>query len=86
MLAKAFRKISIDNERNFEKLLLTDLVIYYFQFSLNLIIVLGISKQEDVHRAERPLEKTREIDNEVRISKEAEMKRKFNRNQKCITP
>ena len=28
---------------------------------------------------------TLEIDNEARISKEAEMKRKFNRNQKCIT-
>ena len=45
-----------------------------------------MSKQEDVHRPERPLEKTREIDNEARISKEAEMKRKFNRNQKRITP
>ena len=33
-----------------------------------------------------PLEKTREIDNEARISKKAEMKRKFNRNQKSITP
>ena len=28
----------------------------------------------------------REIDNEARIAKEAEIKRKFNRNQKCITP
>ena len=27
----------------------------------------------------------RKIDNEARISKKAEMKRKFNRNQKCIT-
>ena len=45
-----------------------------------------MSKQEDVHWPERPLEKTREIDNEVRISKEAEMKGKFNRNQKCINP
>ena len=52
----------------------------------NLIIVLGISEQEDFHLPEIPLEKTREIDNEVRISKKAEMKRKFNRNQKCITP
>ena len=42
-------------------------------------------KQEDLHRTEKPLEKTREIDNEARISKEAEMKRKFNRNQKRIT-
>ena len=45
-----------------------------------------MSKQEDFHRSEKPLEKTREIDNEARISKEAEMKRKFNRNQKHITP
>ena len=41
-----------------------------------------MSKQEHLHRPEKPLEKTREIDNEARISKEAEMKRKFNRNQK----
>ena len=45
-----------------------------------------MSKQEDSHLPEKPLEKTREIDNEARISKEAEMKRKFNRNQKRITP
>ena len=44
-----------------------------------------MSKQEDFHRSEKPLEKSREIDNEARISKEAEMKRKFNRNQKRIT-
>ena len=44
-----------------------------------------MSKQEDFHRPEKPLEKTREIDNEARISKEAKMKRKFNRNQKRIT-
>ena len=44
-----------------------------------------MSKQEDVHRHEKPLEKTREIDNETRISKKAQMKRKFNRNQKRIT-
>ena len=44
-----------------------------------------MSKQEDFPRPEKPLEKTREIDNEVRISKNAEMKRKFNRNQKRIT-
>ena len=43
-------------------------------------------KREDVHRSEKPLEKTRGIDNEARISKEAEMKRKFNRNQERITP
>ena len=45
-----------------------------------------MSKQEDFHWSEKPLEKTREIDNGARISKEAEMKRKFNRNQKRITP
>ena len=44
-----------------------------------------MSKQEDVHRHEKPLEKTREIDNETRILKKAQMKRKFNRNQKRIT-
>ena len=44
-----------------------------------------MSKQEDFHRPKKPLEKSREIDNETRISKEAEMKRKFNRNQKRIT-
>ena len=51
-----------------------------------MIIVQGISEQEDFHRPEIPLEKTREIDNEVRISKKAEMKRKFNRNQNRIIP
>ena len=40
-----------------------------------------MSKHDDFHR----LEKTRKIDNEARISKETEMVRKFNRNQKCIT-
>ena len=45
-----------------------------------------MSKQEDFGRPEKPPEKTQEIDNEARISKKAEMKRKFNRNQKCITP
>ena len=45
-----------------------------------------MSKQEDVHRPDKPLEKTREIDNEARTSQEAEMKRKFNRNQERITP
>ena len=44
-----------------------------------------MSKQEDFRRPEKPLEKTRKIDNEARISKRAEMKRKFNRNQKLIT-
>ena len=43
-------------------------------------------KQEDFHRLEKPLEKTQEIDRDVRISKEAKMERKFNKNQKCITP
>ena len=45
-----------------------------------------MSKQEDLHQPEKPLGKTWEIDNEARISKEVEMKRKFNRNQKRITP
>ena len=45
-----------------------------------------MSKQEDFHRPERPLEKTPEIDSEARISKKAEIKRQFNRNQKRITP
>ena len=44
-----------------------------------------MSKQKDFRRPEKPLEKTREIDNEARISKKAEMKRKFNRNQKQVT-
>ena len=48
-------------------------------------MVLRMSNQEDFGRPEKPLEKTREIDNEARISKKAEMKRKFNRNQKRIT-
>ena len=51
-----------------------------------MIIFLGISKQENFHRSEKPLEKTREIDNEARISKKAKMKREFNRNQKCTIP
>ena len=41
--------------------------------------------QEDFRRPEKPLEKTREIDNEARISKKAKIQRKFNRNQKRIT-
>ena len=41
---------------------------------------------EDFHRLQIPLEKTREIDNEGRISKKAEIKRKLNRNQKRINP
>ena len=45
-----------------------------------------MSKQEDLRRPEKPLEKTREIGSEARISKKAEMKRKFNRNQKRVTP
>ena len=32
------------------------------------MIVLGMSNQEDFRRPEKPLEKTREIDNEARIS------------------
>ena len=41
-------------------------------------------KQENFGRPEKPLEKTREIDNEARISNKAELK-KINRNQKRIT-
>ena len=41
-------------------------------------------KQEDSGRPEKPLEKTREIDNEARISNKAALK-KINRNQKRIT-
>ena len=44
-----------------------------------------MSKQEDFRRPEKPLEKTWEIDKEARRSKKAEMKEKFNRDQKCIT-
>ena len=44
-----------------------------------------MSKQEDFGWPEKALEKTREIDNEARISEKAEMKSKFNRNQKGIT-
>ena len=43
-------------------------------------------EQEDFHRPEIPLEKTWEIDNEARISEKAKIKKKFNRNQKRITP
>ena len=43
-------------------------------------------KQEDFCRPEKPLEKTREIDKEARISKEPKMKKKFNRNQTRINP
>ena len=49
-----------------------------------MILVLGISEQGNFYRPEKPIEKTREIDNEVRIPKKAEMKRKFNRNQKRV--
>ena len=51
-----------------------------------MIIALVIYEQEDFHWPEIPLEKTREIDNEARISKKAKIKRKFNRNKKHITP
>ena len=44
-----------------------------------------MSKQEGFHRPEKPLEKMWEIDNDARISKKAETKRKFIRNQKRIT-
>ena len=41
-----------------------------------------MSKRENFRRPEKLLEKTREIDNKARISKEAETERKFNRNAK----
>ena len=44
-----------------------------------------MSELEDFYRPEIPLGKTREIDNEARITKKAEMKRIFNINQKRIT-
>ena len=44
-----------------------------------------MSKQEDVHRPEKPLKKSRGFDNKARISKEAETKRKFYRNQNSTT-
>ena len=45
-----------------------------------------MSKQDHFHGPEKPLEKTQEIDNEARISKEAKMKKKISRNQNRITP
>ena len=45
-----------------------------------------MSKQEDFGWSEKPLGKTWQIDNQARISKKSEMERKFNRNQKWITP
>ena len=45
-----------------------------------------MSKQEDFHRPENSLEKMREVENQARILKEPEMKRKFNRNKKRLTP
>ena len=39
-----------------------------------------MSKEENFRQPEKLLEKTRQIDNEARISKKAEIKRKFNRN------
>ena len=44
-----------------------------------------MSKQEDFGWPEKPLDKTREINNEARTSEKAGMKRRFNRNQKRIT-
>ena len=43
-----------------------------------------MSKQEDFHLPEKPLEKTRKIDDKVRSSKKTEIKRKFNGNYKHI--
>ena len=37
-----------------------------------------MSRQEDFHRPEKSLEKTREVDNKARISEKSEMKRIFN--------
>ena len=45
-----------------------------------------MSKQEYFHRIKKTLKKRWEIDKEARISKEDEMNRKFNRNQKPIIP
>ena len=45
-----------------------------------------MSKQEDFHQLEKPLEKTWGFDNETRISEETKMKKKFKRNQKDISP
>ena len=44
-----------------------------------------MSKQEDFCQPEKWLEKTRETDDKAKISQKAEMKRKFNINQKRIT-
>ena len=44
-----------------------------------------MSKQEDFRWPEKLLKKTRGTDNEAKISKKAEMKKKLNRNQKRIT-
>ena len=44
-----------------------------------------MSKEENFRQPEKPLEKTRQTDKEVRISKKVKVKRKFNRNQKLIT-
>ena len=44
-----------------------------------------MSKREDFHRPEKRLEKTQEIDNDARVSKKAQLKKKLNRNQKRIT-
>ena len=45
-----------------------------------------MSKQEDFHRPEKLLKKTRAIDNDARILKEAKTKGKLNKNQKCVIP
>ena len=45
-----------------------------------------MSRKEEFNRPEKPLGKMGEIDNEARISKKAQIKRKFNRNRKRITP
>ena len=44
-----------------------------------------MSQQEGFHLPEKLIEKTQEIDNEARISKEGEMEKKLE-NQKRITP
>ena len=44
-----------------------------------------MSKRKDFHRPEKRLEKTQEIDNDARVSKKAQLKKKLNRNQKRIT-
>ena len=88
---KWFLQASNNNKRQL------DWQLKYLQFdrkvthTLNLIYIIKFDNcsgniwAEGFYRPETPFEKMREIDNEARISKKAEMKRKFNRTQKQIT-